>query len=65
MSLFPCLQLIRTMVKRLGLSLEEIGEQMSLKKETIGTRLFYARKKIQACMAALLARERGAKEQPA
>ena len=48
-----------------GWTLEEIGEQMSLKKETIGTRLFYARKKIQACMAALLARERGAKEQPA
>ena len=32
---------------------------MSLKKETVGTRLFYARKKIQACLAALLARERG------
>jgi RNA polymerase sigma-70 factor, ECF subfamily len=48
-----------------GWTLEEIGEQMSLKKETIGTRLFYARKKIQACMAALLARERGLREEPA
>jgi RNA polymerase sigma-70 factor (ECF subfamily) len=42
-----------------GWTLDEIGEQMSLKKETVGTRLFYARKKIQACLAALLARERG------
>ena len=42
-----------------GWTLDEIGAQMSLKKETIGTRLFYARKKIQACLAALLARERG------
>jgi RNA polymerase sigma-70 factor (ECF subfamily) len=47
-----------------GWTLEEIGEQMSLKKETVGTRLFYARKKIQACLAALLARERGAQEEP-
>lgn len=43
-----------------GWTLEEIGAQMSLKKETVGTRLFYARKKIQACLAALLAREREA-----
>jgi RNA polymerase sigma-70 factor (ECF subfamily) len=43
-----------------GWTLEEIGAQMSLKKETVGTRLFYARKKIQACLAALLARERAA-----
>lgn len=42
-----------------GWTLDEIGAQMGLKKETVGTRLFYARKKIQACMAALLARERG------
>ena len=41
-----------------GWTLDEIGEQMSVKKETVGTRLFYARKKIQACLAALLARER-------
>jgi RNA polymerase sigma-70 factor, ECF subfamily len=45
-----------------GWTLDEIGEQMSLKKETVGTRLFYARKKIQACLAALLARERGTQE---
>jgi RNA polymerase sigma-70 factor (ECF subfamily) len=45
-----------------GWTLEEIGEQMNLKKETVGTRLFYARKKIQACLAALLARERGTQE---
>lgn len=45
-----------------GWTLEEIGEQMSLKKETVGTRLFYARKKIQACLAALLGRERGLQE---
>ncbi len=43
-----------------GWTLEEIGAQMSLKKETVGTRLFYARKKVQACLAALLAREREA-----
>ena len=48
-----------------GWTLDEIGEHMSLKKETVGTRLFYARKKIQACLAALLARERGVlEEQP-
>jgi RNA polymerase sigma-70 factor (ECF subfamily) len=46
-----------------GWSLEEIGSHMNLKKETVGTRLFYARKKIQACLAALLARERGAREE--
>jgi RNA polymerase sigma-70 factor (ECF subfamily) len=46
-----------------GWTLDEIGEQMNLKKETVGTRLFYARKKIQACLAALLARERGAREE--
>lgn len=40
-------------------TLEEIAAHMGLKKETVGTRLFYARKKIQACMAALIARERG------
>lgn len=40
-----------------GWTLEEIGEQLKMKKETIGTRLFYARKKIQACLAALLVRE--------
>ncbi len=40
-----------------GWTLEEIAELMKQKKETIGTRLFYARKKIQACLAALLARE--------
>lgn len=39
--------------------LEEIAEHMQLKKETVGTRIFYARKKIQACLEALLARERG------
>jgi RNA polymerase sigma-70 factor (ECF subfamily) len=42
-----------------GWTLDEIGDQMGLKKETVGTRLFYARKKIQACLAALVARERG------
>ncbi|MEP7301859.1 MAG: sigma-70 family RNA polymerase sigma factor [Caldimonas sp.] len=42
-----------------GWTLEEIGAQLNLKKETVGTRVFYARKKIQACLAALLARERG------
>ena len=42
-----------------GWTLEEIGEQMSLQKVTVGTRLFYARKKIQACLAALCAREAG------
>lgn len=46
-----------------GWTLDEIGEHMSLKKETVGTRLFYARKKIQACLAALLARERGLQEE--
>ena len=46
-----------------GWTLDEIGEHMSLKKETVGTRLFYARKKIQACLAALLARERGLLEE--
>jgi len=35
---------------------------MSLKKETVGTRLFYARKRIQACLSALLAREGGLHE---
>src|SRR5262249_42603601 len=40
-----------------GWTLDEIGTQMKLKKETVGTRLFYARKKIQACLAALLVRE--------
>jgi DNA-directed RNA polymerase specialized sigma24 family protein len=35
---------------------------MSVKKETVGTRLFYARKRIQACLSALLARERGLQE---
>jgi RNA polymerase sigma-70 factor (ECF subfamily) len=40
-----------------GWTLDEIGTQMNLKKETVGTRLFYARKKIQACLAALLLRE--------
>jgi RNA polymerase sigma-70 factor (ECF subfamily) len=43
-----------------GWTLEEIGAQMALKKETVGTRIFYARKKIQACLAALLMRERAA-----
>ena len=48
-----------------GWTLDEIGQHMSLKKETVGTRLFYARKKIQACLAALLERERGVlEEQP-
>ena len=42
-----------------GWTLDEIGAQLNLKKETVGTRVFYARKKIQACLAALLARERG------
>lgn len=45
-----------------GWTLEEIGAQMSLKKETVGTRLFYARKRIQACLSALLAREGGLHE---
>jgi RNA polymerase sigma-70 factor (ECF subfamily) len=48
-----------------GWTLEEIAEQLGAKKETIGTRLFYARKKIQACLAALLARERGSEAAPA
>ena len=43
-------------------TLEEISAQMSVKKETVGTRLFYARKRIQACLSALLARERGLQE---
>ena len=42
-----------------GWTLDEIGAQTGLKRETVGTRLFYARKKIQACLMALLARERG------
>jgi len=46
-----------------GWTLDEIGEHMKLKRETVGTRLFYARKKIQACLAALLARERGLREE--
>ena len=41
-----------------GWTLEEIAAQLEVKKETIGTRIFYARKKIQACLAALIARER-------
>ena len=45
-----------------GWTLDEIGEQTGVKKETVGTRLFYGRTKIQACLAALLARERGALE---
>lgn len=45
-----------------GWTLDEIGEQTGVKKETVGTRLFYGRKKIQACLAALLARERGGLE---
>ena len=45
-----------------GWTLEEISAQMSVKKETVGTRLFYARKRIQACLSALLARERGLQE---
>jgi RNA polymerase sigma-70 factor (ECF subfamily) len=48
-----------------GWTLEEIAEHLGAKKETIGTRLFYARKKIQACLAALLARERGSEAAPA
>ena len=48
-----------------GWTLEEIGTHMSLQKETVGTRLFYARKKIQACLAALIDRERGPREAPA
>lgn len=48
-----------------GWTLEEIAEQMNAKKETIGTRLFYARKKIQACLAALVAREGGSRAAPA
>jgi RNA polymerase sigma-70 factor (ECF subfamily) len=48
-----------------GWTLEEIGAQMGQKKETIGTRLFYARKKIQACLAALVAREAGTSAAPA
>ena len=40
-----------------GWTLEEIGAQMQVKKETAGTRLFYARRKIQACLASLLMRE--------
>ncbi len=40
-----------------GWTLDEIGEHLKMKKETIGTRPFYARKKIQACLAAMLARE--------
>ena len=45
-----------------GWTLEEISAQMSVKKETVGTRLFYARKRIQACLSALLAREHGLQE---
>jgi RNA polymerase sigma-70 factor (ECF subfamily) len=45
-----------------GWTLEEIADHMSAKKETIGTRLFYARKKIQGCLAALVAREAGSRE---
>lgn len=48
-----------------GWTLEEIGEQMGQKRETIGTRLFYARRKIQACLAALVAREAGTSAAPA
>jgi RNA polymerase sigma-70 factor (ECF subfamily) len=48
-----------------GWTLEEIAEHMSAKRETIGTRLFYARKKIQACLAALVAREAGARAETA
>jgi RNA polymerase sigma-70 factor (ECF subfamily) len=48
-----------------GWTLEEIAERVAAKKETIGTRLFYARKKIQACLAAMLARERGSQAAPA
>lgn len=40
-----------------GWTLDEIGEHQSVKKDTVGTRLFYARKRIRACLAALLARE--------
>lgn len=43
-----------------GWTLDEIGEQMRIQRETVGTRIFYARKKIQACLAALLASEREA-----
>jgi RNA polymerase sigma-70 factor (ECF subfamily) len=42
-----------------GWTLDEIGEHMGLKRETVGTRLFHARRKIQACLQALLTRERG------
>jgi RNA polymerase sigma-70 factor (ECF subfamily) len=45
-----------------GWTLDEIGRQLGVQKETVGTRLFYARRKIQACLAALLAREHGARE---
>jgi RNA polymerase sigma-70 factor (ECF subfamily) len=45
-----------------GWTLEEISAQTSVKKETVGTRRFYARKRIQACLSALLARERGEHE---
>lgn len=45
-----------------GWTLDEIGERTGVKKETVGTRLFYGRRKIQACLAALLARERGGLE---
>lgn len=40
-----------------GWTLGEIAELMNVKRETVGTRLFYARKKIKACLAALIARE--------
>jgi len=43
-----------------GWTLDEIGAHLRAKRETIGTRIFYARKKIQACLAALLASEREA-----
>lgn len=42
-----------------GWTLEEIAVHMGAKKETIGTRIFYAKKKIQACLSALVAREQG------
>jgi len=45
-----------------GWTLEEISAQMSVKKETVGTRLFYARKRIRACLSALLMREHGLQE---
>ena len=48
-----------------GWTLEEIAGQMNKKRETIGTRLFYARKKIQACLAALVAREAGSRTETA